>query len=118
MKRVACVIVIALTAAAGAAAKQGAEAHLLAALPKHAVPGTYVVVRWSVDVPGPNGTREGLSAIGMFVRLVGSWGASTTAMSRENAGPPYSVRVRVPRGGIRGVRFGVAGSTPFYFPLK
>jgi hypothetical protein len=69
-------------------------------------------------VPGLNGTRVGFSALGMFVRLVGRGGASTTAPASENPGPPYSARVRVPRGGIRMVRFGVEGSTPFYFPLR
>jgi hypothetical protein len=54
----------------------------------------------------------------MIVRLVGRDGASTTALARENVGPPYSARVRVPTGGIRIVRFGIEGSTPFYFPLK
>jgi hypothetical protein len=118
VKRFACVVVVALAAASGAAAKEGAQAHLLRPLPKSAIPGTLITVRWRVDVPGPNGTRDGFSAVGMFVRLVGRGGASTIALARENAGPPYSARVRVPRGGIRMVRFGVAGSTPFYFPLK
>jgi hypothetical protein len=69
-----------------------------------------------------NGKRDGLSAVGMLVRLVGPTGAATVALARENAGPPYSARVRVPKGGIRLIRFGVAsstpGSVPFYFPLK
>ena len=63
--------------------------------------------------------RVGFSAIGMMVRLVGPGGASTTAQSRENVGPPYSARVRVPTGGIRMVRFGIAGSNGYsFFPLK
>lgn len=118
VKRLACVVLVALAAAAGASAKERAQAHLLRPLPARATPGTLITVRWRVDVPGPNGTREGFSAVGMFVRLVGPGGASTVALARENVGPPYSARVRVPRGGIRLARFGVAGSTPFYFPLK
>jgi hypothetical protein len=118
VRRLALVVLVALMAVPGAAAKEGARAHLLSLLPMHAAPGTMVTVRWRVDVPGPNGTREGISAIGMFVRLVGRGGASTIAMARENAGPPYSARVRVPQGGIRLVRFGVAGSMPFYFPRR
>jgi hypothetical protein len=54
----------------------------------------------------------------MFVRLIGPGGASTVALAREEAGPPYSARVRVPKGGIHLARFGVAGAPPFYFPLK
>ena len=118
MKRFLCVLVVALATAVPAAAKEGARAHLLAPLPTRPTPGTFITVRWSVDVPGPNGTRDGLSAIGMFVSLVGRDGTSTTAQSRENVGPPYSARIRVPRGGIRTIRFGIEGSTPFYFPLK
>jgi hypothetical protein len=118
MKRFVCVVLVALAAATGAAAKEGAQAHLLKPLPRNATPGTFITVRWRVDVPGPKGTREGISAVGMFVRLVGRGGVSTVALARESAGPPYSTRVRVPRGGIRLARFGVAGSTPFYFPLK
>ena len=118
MKRFACLLVVALAAAPGAAAKQGAQAHLLKPLPAHATPGKFITVYWSVDVPGPKATRLGISATSMFVRLIGRGGASTTAQSRESVGPPYSARVRVPPGGIRAVRFGVSGSTDFYFPLR
>src|SRR4051812_7534217 len=118
MKRLLCVVLVALAGATGAEAKQGAQAHLLEPLPMTAAPGTLITVRWKVDVPGPNGTREGISAVGMFVRLTGRGGVSTIAQAGEIAGPPYSARVRVPRGGIRLVRFGVAGSPPFYFPLR
>ncbi len=127
IKLVVGVVVAALVAAAPAAAKEGAKAHLLAALPTRAMPGTFVTIRWRVDVPGPNGKRIPFSAIGMFVRLVGSGGASTTATAPQLEGPPYSVRIRVPRGGIRHVRFGLEGTScgpagcspsPAFFPLK
>ena len=118
MKRFACVVLVSLSVTAGASAKEGAQAHLLRPLLKSATPGTLLTVRWSVDVPGENGKREGMSAVGMFVRLVGPAGASTSALARESVGPPYSARIRVPRGGIRLIRFGVAGTTPFYFPVR
>ena len=118
MKRFACIVLITLAAVPAAAAKEGAQAHLLKPLPRNAPPRTFIMVHWSVDVPAPNGKREGLSAIGMFVRLISRTGASTTAQSSENVGPPYSARIRVPTGGIRTVRFGIAGSTNHYFPLK
>ena len=118
VKRLICVLVVVLAAAVPAAAKEGAQAHLLRPLPKTASPGSFITVRWSVTVRGPNGTRVGISAIGMIVRLVGR-GASTTAVARENVGPPYSARVRVPRGGLVAVRFGIAGSNGIsFFPLK
>jgi len=119
VKRLACVVVVGLAVAVPAAAKDGAQAHMLRPLPKNAAPGSLVTVHWSVTVRGANGTRVGFSAIGMVVRLLGRAGASTTALARENVGPPYSARLRVPTGGIRKVRFGIAGSNGIsFFPLK
>ncbi|HVU78213.1 MAG TPA: hypothetical protein VHC67_11560 [Gaiellaceae bacterium] len=115
MKRLALVLAVAAAVAAPAAAKEGAQAHLLSRLPSHPAPGSFVVVRWRVDVPGPNGTRRPFGASGMFVQLVGS-GDRTRAFANQalHYGPPYSTRVRVPRGGIRAIRFGLMGtaSTP------
>src|SRR3954447_11002007 len=113
--RLMCVLVIALAAAVPAAAKEAPQAHLLRPLPESVSPGSYITVRWSVTVLEPDGTRDGFSAIGMLVRLVGRGGASTTALARENVGPPYSARVRVPSGGIRAVRFGISGSNGIFF---
>jgi len=119
VKRLACVVVIALASATPAVAKEGAQAHLLRPLPTTPTPGSLVTVRWSVTVRGEDGSRVGMSAVGMLVRLVGRGGASTTALARENVGPPYSARVRVPSGGIRAVRFGISGSNGiFFFPRK
>ena len=62
----------------------------------------------------------------MFVRLVGRTGASTSATASESR-PPYRVRIRVPAGGIRSVRFGLEGTScgppgckpsPIFFPLE
>lgn len=126
VKRFLCLVVVALVAAVPAAGKEGARAHLLRPLPAHPRPGRLITVHWSVDVPGPHGTRVPFSAIGMFVRLVGR-GASTTAGAMQKTGPPYSARIRVPRGGIRRIRFGLMGTTcrptgcspsPIFFPLE
>jgi hypothetical protein len=117
-------LAIALLAAAPAAAKEGAQAHLIAPLPAHPVPGSLITVRWTVTVPGASkGTRVGFSAVGMFVRLIGVRGAATTASAREAVGPPYSARIRVPRGGIRKIRFGLSGygsngPSNIFFPLR
>lgn len=108
----------ALAAAAPAVAKEGAQAHLLAPLPAHPAAGMLISVRWSVDVPGTGGKRVPFGAIGMFVRLVGRDGASTIASAAELDGPPYSARIRVPRAGIRAIRFGLRGTTDIYFPLR
>ncbi|HZR95855.1 MAG TPA: hypothetical protein VFA56_09170 [Gaiellaceae bacterium] len=115
VKRLLCVLVLAGVAAGPAAGKLAPRAHLLAPLPTSARAGALVTVRWTVTVRDAGGARQGFSAIGMVVRLIGRNGASTTAVARENAGPPYSARLRVPAGGIRGVRFGLAGADGIAF---
>ncbi|HZQ80580.1 MAG TPA: hypothetical protein VFB25_01235 [Gaiellaceae bacterium] len=112
MRRLLAVVLLAGALAVPAAAKEGAQAHLLSKLPAHAKAGSWVVVRWRVDVPGSNGTRVAFGAENMFVQLVGSHGAKTRAYANQalHYGPPYSARIRVPRGGIHAIRFGVMGS--------
>jgi hypothetical protein len=118
--------VVAALAAPAASAKEGAQAHVLTPLPARPAPGSLITVRWSVDVPGAHGTREPFGAIGMFVRLVSRNGASISVTARQYQ-PPYQVRIRVPAGGVRVVRFGLHGTScgpsgchpsPMFFPLR
>lgn len=120
------VAVVAALAVPAAAAKEGAQAHLLAPLPAHPHVGSRISVRWSVDVPGTPGRRRPFGADGMFVRLLGRDGASTSATAPQYK-PPYQVRVRVPVGGMRSIRFGLMGTScgpagckasPIFFPLR
>lgn len=124
-KTPAVALLLAALAAPAAQAKEGAKAHLLAPLPAHAPAGSMITVRWSVDVPGTHGTPRPFGAIGMFVRILGRDGASTRATAQQSA-PPYHVRIRVPAGGIRSIRFGLMGTScgtsgckpsPMIFPL-
>ncbi len=108
-RRIAFVFLLTLAAAAPAAAKQGAQAHLLTPLPSNAKTGTLITVKWAVDIPGANGTRVPFKAVGMFVKLIGRSGASTTATAPQEHGPPYSAHIRVPRGGIRNIQVGLHG---------
>jgi hypothetical protein len=127
MKRVLLLAAaVAALAAPAASAKEGAQAHLLASLPAHPLVGSLISVRWSVDLPGTPGTRRPFGATGMFVRLLGRAGASTSATARQYE-PPYRVRIRVPAGGIRSIRFGLMGTgcgpsgckpSPLFFPLR
>jgi hypothetical protein len=128
MRRLLLLLALAIAALAAPAAsgKEGAQARLLAPLPLHPIPGSLITVRWSVDVPGADATRVPFGASGMFVRLVGRATASTSATAAQYQ-PPYRVRIRVPAGGIRAVRFGLEGTScgpsgskasPIYFPLK
>jgi hypothetical protein len=119
MKGSLVVFAVALAVAAPATAKEGAQAHLLTPLPASPVPGTLITVRWTVDVPSASGRRVPFGAQGMFVRLIGRGGAMTSATSPQTHGPPYSVHIRVPRGGIRVVRFGLrARPADVFFPLR
>ena len=110
MRRVACVSILLIVAATvpAALAKEGARARLLTALPLHAKAGTVITVKWTVK-DRVNGKLVPLRANPMFVRLLGK-GASKTALSQQ-FGPPYHARIRVPRGGIRGIRLGLMGYT-------
>lgn len=93
---------------------------MLTALPLHAKAGTPITVKWTVKVRA-NGKLVPFLANGMFVRLIGK-GAATTAFTQQ-FGPPYRARVRVPRGGIRGIKLGLMGYTntgrpaPEFFPI-
>jgi hypothetical protein len=117
---------LALLAAPAASAKEGAKAHLLTSLPIHSRAGTIVTVRWTVDVPGSHGRRIPFGAIGMFARLIGTDGATTTATATQSSGP-FTVRIRVPAGGIRQIRLGLEGTAmeadgttqaaPMLFPI-
>ena len=121
-RKLLLVAALALLAVPAASAKDGAQAHLLRPLPSHPAAGTMITVRWTVTVLD-NGKRRPFGAIGMFVKLVGTNRASTTATAPQKHGPPYSVRIRVPRGGIRAIRFGLHawndnGPGDMYFPLR
>jgi hypothetical protein len=102
------VLTLTLAAAAPAAAKEGAQAHLLASLPIHATAGALITVKWTVDVPAAGGKRVPFRASGMFVRLIGRNGAFNTATAPQNS-PRYSAWIRVPLGGIRGIQIGLRG---------
>lgn len=121
MRCVVCLTVLLLLAVATpTAAKEGARARLLTTLPLHAKAGVLIAVAWTVTVRGPNGKLVPFRANPMFVRLIGKR-AATTAYSQQ-FGPPYRARIRVPRGGIRGIKLGLMGYSgtppaPGFFPI-
>lgn len=117
---------VALAAAGPAATKDGAKARLLSPLAISAKAGTVIGVKWTVESRNASGKAVPFGATGMFVKLIGRSGASTTATSSQTHGPPYSVRVRVPPGGIRSIRLGLHSwastptgdhSAPWFFPI-
>jgi hypothetical protein len=121
MRRCICLGLVLLAAAATpAAAKEGARARLLARLPIHAKAGALITVRWTVQVRGPSGKLVPFDANPMFAKLIGK-GKASTAFARQFR-PPYSVRIRVPRGGIKNIKVGLmgystSGPAPAFFPI-
>ncbi|MDA0184478.1 hypothetical protein OJ997_29510 [Solirubrobacter phytolaccae] len=121
MRIVLVILVALLVAAPVASAKEDVRAHLESTLPKAAKAGTTITVKWRLYTADgkPFGAGE------LFVRLRGQ-GAVTRADGTGRDGR-YSARVKVPRGGIRGIRFGLMGYrtypdgrsevAPVYFPL-
>jgi hypothetical protein len=121
MRRVVCVTILFFVAlAAPTAAKEGAQARLLTSLPLHAKAAALITVKWTVKVRA-NGKLIPFRANGMFVRLIGK-GSAKTAFTQQ-FGPPYRARIRVPRGGIRGIKLGLMGYStsgrpePEFFPI-
>jgi hypothetical protein len=117
---VAAGCLVALVAAGSAQTKGGSRARLTTAVALNAPPGTAIQVGWTVTVPGENGSRRPFAARNMFVRLLSRTGApATTGFSRQHGMTGrYAAEVRVPQGGIGGIRFGLRGTTDITFPLE
>lgn len=117
---VATVLAGALALAPGAATKEGARARLTTVVPLGAAPGAVIRVGWTVSVPDGKGGRTPFSAVNMFVRLLSRTGAAATMGFSPQQGLTgrYAARVRVPPGGIGGVRMGLRGTTDVEFPLE
>ena len=102
------VLLAALVLAPGGSSKEGARARLLTPLPLAAKPGSTLQVRWAVDVPDGQGGRRPFGASGMFVRLLSRTGAAST-VGLADGGGRFQTMLRVPSGGIGGVRVGLRG---------
>jgi len=105
---VAAVALAALVLAPGGSSKQGARARLLTPLPLAAKSGSTIRVRWVVEVPDGRGGRRPFGASGMFVRLLSRTGAPAT-IGLAGGGGRFETTLRVPAGGIGGVRVGLRG---------
>jgi len=89
---------------AGASAKEGVRATLTTKLDLGAAPGS------TIYIAGTLADRDGrpFGGGGLYVRLLGRAGGSTTAAATGTAGG-FAADVRVPEGGIGGIRIGVPG---------
>jgi hypothetical protein len=106
---VTAALLAALVLAPRGSGKEDARARLLASLPLAAKPGSTIEVRWAVDVPDGQGGRRPFGAGGMFVRLLSRTGAPST-LGLADGGGRFQTTLRVPAGGIGGVRVGLRGT--------
>ena len=124
MKRAFVAFALATLAAVVAAtlglAKEGATARLIGDPALRAKPGKTIRVAWAVETTDASGERGQLDAIGMFVRLLSRTGAAPTmafASEYQHINGRYTADVRVPEGGIGGIRFGLRAAPSGLFPL-
>jgi hypothetical protein len=111
---VACALVVAIllgSLASKAGAKEGVEARVLTPISREASAGSRITVVWTLTFVDEGGTRRPFGGGYVFVRLFGPDGSKSARVYAENprAGRFRAV-VRVPRGGVRRVEFGIMGT--------
>ena len=85
-------------------------ARLTTSLPLQAKSGSTIRVRWTVNVLDDSGKRRPFGASGMFVRLLSRTGAPPTTGYDDGSGS-FGTTLKVPEGGIGGVRAGLRGTS-------
>jgi hypothetical protein len=112
--------------APSALAKEGVSARLITPLSHDAVPGTIIVLEWTLS-RDQAGARTPFGASGVFVRLLSDSGGRATKAEAEGIGDHYIARAKVPEGGIGGIQIGLAGTrriaghtepADIYFPVE
>jgi hypothetical protein len=113
-------LVVVLLATAGAvamvasdAAGKGAVRVVLDAPQRcDAAPGSVITVAWTMASEDGQGEVRPFGASGVFVHLVRGHGrAPVKRHARQDRSGHYTVRVRVPAGGIRKIKVGLEGTT-------
>lgn len=114
-----------LLVAAPADGKTGVRARLSATLPVAAAPGESITVTWTLGYRDEQQRwRPGFDACGVFVRLASAAGGRPTVgfdsggACRAHTGGAYAATVKVPEGGIGGIKIGLRGTTDVFFPLE
>ena len=101
---------VVLGATSLATAKDDARAKLTEPLPLGARPGTTISVEWAVRVPDERLGSRPFGAGNMLVRLLSKTGAPTTVGYTDTDRDGINrARVKVPAGGIGGIRVGLRG---------
>jgi hypothetical protein len=104
MRHFLLIVALALVAAGAAGAKEGVEATILSTIPRDATPGSTVHIEWRLAEVN---SGQPFGAGGVFVRLVGARGETTTADARTIRPGTFAANVGVPDGGIRRIRIGL-----------
>jgi hypothetical protein len=109
----------------GALGKTGVRAMLSAPVPVDTPPGKRIKVSWTLGYRDDRGVwRPGFDACGVFVRLLSASHATPTTGfdsggdCRAHPGGNYAATVKVPEGGIGGIKIGLRGTTDVFFPLE
>ena len=123
---VALAVATILLAAPAATAKENVRARLVSRLALDARAGTTITVTWRLYVR-EHGERRPFDAGELFVRLRGQARGAATRAYGDGGNGRYRARIKVPRGGLAGIRFGLMGyrtypggtmePAPVYFPL-
>jgi len=119
-------LLCALVAAPPAKAKEGVRAQLMSHLALDARAGTTITVTWRLYYM-QDGRRRPFGASELFVRLRSATGARATKAYGTGRYGRYTAHIKVPRGGMAGIRFGLDGMRMYpdgrqepgamYFPL-
>jgi hypothetical protein len=104
------VLVVTLAFASTVAAKEGVVARVLTPISRDAEPGSRITVVWTLSFVDA-GKRRPFGGSAIFVRLYGPDGSrSRRVLGAEIEPGRFRAIVRVPRGGVRRVVFGIMGT--------
>lgn len=107
---IASMVTVALVLTAPAGAKEGVVARVLTPVSRDAVPGSRITVVWTLSFVDA-GKRHPFGGSAIFVRLYGSDGSRTRRVYGAEVEPGrYRATVRVPRGGVDRIVFGIMGT--------
>jgi hypothetical protein len=105
----ALIVVLVALVAAPVAAKEGVVARVLTPISRDAQPGSRITVVWTLTFV-EEGQRRPFGGGAVFARMFGSDGARSARVYAEPRAPGrYWAAVRVPRGGVKRVEFGLMG---------
>jgi hypothetical protein len=108
---------LALTAFAGPVlAKESIDAQLDAPIARDTPAGTALLLGVWVTMTDETGTHD-VDGSPIYVRLIGPDGSASSAIATQSRAGHYTVRVTVPKSGVKSVEVGMRGTTDLPFNL-